>query len=43
MVAREASDLYASDTYSWPVISSELGAKDELAVDSDSPFGSRTR
>jgi hypothetical protein len=44
MVASEASDLYASDTYTWSATSSGLGAKDEPAVDnhSPSPFGSRT-
>jgi hypothetical protein len=38
MVAGEANDLYASDTYTWSVTSSGLGAKDELAVNSHSPF-----
>jgi hypothetical protein len=42
MVAGEASDLYASDTYTWSATSSGPRAKDELAVDSHSPFGSRT-
>jgi hypothetical protein len=42
MVAGEASDLYASDTYTWSATSSGPRAKDELVVDSHSPFGSRT-
>jgi hypothetical protein len=42
MVAGEASDLYALDTYTWSVTSSGLGAKDELAVNSHLPSGSRT-
>jgi hypothetical protein len=42
MVAGEASDLYASDTYTWSATSSRPGAKDEPAVDSHSPSGSRT-
>ncbi len=42
MVAGEASDLYASDTCTWSATSSRPGAKDELAVDSHSPSGSRT-
>jgi hypothetical protein len=37
MVAREASDLYASGTYSWSATSSGPGAKDEPAVNSHSP------
>jgi uncharacterized protein YukE len=36
MVAGEASDLYASDTYTWSATSSESGAKDEPVVDSHS-------
>jgi hypothetical protein len=43
MVAGEASDLYTSDTYTWSATSSGLGAKDEPAVNSHSPSGSRTR
>jgi hypothetical protein len=43
MVAGEASDLYASNTYTWLATSSGLGAKDEPAVDSHSPSSSRTR
>jgi hypothetical protein len=43
MVAGEASDLYASDTYTWSATSPRPGAKDEPAVDSHSPSGSRTR
>jgi phosphoserine aminotransferase len=43
MVAGEASDLYASDTCTWSATSSGLRAKDEPAVDSHSPFDSRTR
>jgi hypothetical protein len=42
MVAGEASDLYASDTYTWLATSSGLGVKDEPAVNSHSPSGSRT-
>jgi hypothetical protein len=42
MVAGEASDLYASDTCTWSATSSGPGAKDEPAVDSHSPSGSRT-
>jgi hypothetical protein len=42
MVAGEASDLYASDTYNWLATSSGPGAKDEPTVDSHSPSGSRT-
>jgi hypothetical protein len=41
MVAGEASDLYASDTYTWSATSLGPGAKDEPAVDSHSPSGSR--
>jgi uncharacterized protein YukE len=43
MVAGEASDHYASDTYTWSATSSGPGAKDELVVNSHSPSGSRTR
>jgi hypothetical protein len=43
MVAGEASDLYASDTCAWSATSSGPGAKDEPAVNSHSPSGSRTR
>jgi hypothetical protein len=43
MVAGEASDLYASDTYTWSATSSGLGAKDEPAVNNHSPSSSRTR
>jgi uncharacterized protein len=43
MVVGEASDLYTSDTYTWSATSSGPGAKDELAVNSHSPSGSRTR
>jgi hypothetical protein len=42
MVAGKASDLYASDTYTWSATSSGPGAKDELAMNSHFPFGSRT-
>jgi hypothetical protein len=43
MVAGEASDLYASDTYTWSATSSGPRAKDELVVNSHPPSGSRTR
>jgi surface antigen len=43
MVVGEASDLYTSDTCTWSVTSSRPEAKDELAVNSHSPSGSRTR
>jgi hypothetical protein len=43
MVGGEASDLYASNTYTWSATSSGPGAKDEPAVDSHSPSDSRTR
>jgi hypothetical protein len=43
MVACEASDLYASDTYIWSATSSGPGAKDEPAVNNHSPSGSLTR
>jgi hypothetical protein len=42
MVAGEASDLYASDTYTWSATSSGLEAKDEPAMNSHSLSGSRT-
>jgi hypothetical protein len=42
MVAREASDLYASDTYTWSATSSDPRAKNEPAVNSHSPSDSRT-
>jgi hypothetical protein len=38
MVAGEASDLYASNTYTWLATSSALGANDEPAVNNHSPF-----
>jgi hypothetical protein len=41
MVAGEASDLYASDTCIWSTTFSGPGAKDEPAVNSHSPSGSR--
>jgi hypothetical protein len=43
MVAGKASDLYASDTYTWSATSSRPGAKDEPAVNNHSPSGSHTR
>jgi Asp-tRNA(Asn)/Glu-tRNA(Gln) amidotransferase A subunit family amidase len=43
MVAGEASDLYASETYTWLATSSSPGAKDEPVVNNHSPSGSRTR
>jgi uncharacterized protein YukE len=43
MVAGEASDLYASDTYTWSATSSGPKAKDEPAVNSYSPSDSCTR
>jgi hypothetical protein len=43
MASCEASDLYASDTYTWSATSSGPGAKDELTTNNHSPFGSRTR
>jgi hypothetical protein len=43
MVAGEASDLYASDTCTWSVTSSGLGAKDEPAVNNHSSSDSCTR
>jgi hypothetical protein len=42
MVAGEASDLYASDTYTLSSTSSGLGTKDEPAVNNHSPSGSHT-
>jgi hypothetical protein len=41
MVASEASDLYASDTYTWSATSLEPGAKNEPAINNHSPSGSR--
>jgi hypothetical protein len=43
MVAGEASDLYASDTYTWLATSLGPGAKDEPTVNNHSPFDSHTR
>jgi hypothetical protein len=43
MVAGEASDLYASDTYTWSATSLGPRAKNEPAVNSHSPSDSRTR
>jgi hypothetical protein len=43
MVTGEASNLYASDTYTWSTTSSGPGAKDEPAVNNHSPSDSRTR
>jgi hypothetical protein len=43
MVAGEASDLYATDTYTWSATSPGPGAKDELAVNNHSPSDSRTQ
>jgi hypothetical protein len=42
MVVGEASDLYASVTCTWSATSLGSGAKDEPAVNSHSPSGSRT-
>jgi hypothetical protein len=42
MVTSEASDLYTSDTYTWPATSSGPGEKDEQVVNNHSPSGSRT-
>jgi hypothetical protein len=42
MVAGEANDLYASDTYTWPATSSGPRAKDEPVVNSHSPSNSCT-
>jgi hypothetical protein len=43
MVAREASDLYASDTCTWSATSSGPRAKNEPTVNIHSPFDSHTR
>jgi hypothetical protein len=43
MVAGEASDLYASDTYTWSATSLGPRAKDEPALDNHSSSGSHTR
>jgi hypothetical protein len=43
MVAREASDLYASDTCTWSATSSGPRAKDEPAVNNHAPSDSHTR
>jgi hypothetical protein len=43
MVAGEAIDLNASDTYTWSATCSRPGSKDELAVSNHSPSGSRNR
>jgi hypothetical protein len=43
MVAREANDLYTSDTCTWLATSSGPRAKNEPAVNSHSPSDSRTR
>jgi hypothetical protein len=43
MVAGEASDLYASETYTWSATSSALGANDEPVVTNHSPSSSCTR
>jgi hypothetical protein len=43
MLAGEASDLYASDTYTWSATSSGPDAKVELAVNSHSHSSSCTR
>jgi hypothetical protein len=42
MVVGEASDIYASYTCTWSATSLGHGAKDEPAVNSHSPSGSRT-
>jgi hypothetical protein len=42
MIAGEANDLCASDTYTWSATSSGPGAKDEPAVNNHSPSGSLT-
>jgi hypothetical protein len=42
MIAGEANELYASDTYTWSAITLGPRAKDELAVNTDSPSRSRT-
>jgi hypothetical protein len=43
MVAGEASDLYACNTFTWSATSSRPRAKDEPAVNSHSPSSSCTR
>jgi hypothetical protein len=43
MVAREASNLYASDTCTWSATSSGPGARDEPAVNNHSPSDSHAR
>jgi hypothetical protein len=43
IVAGEASDLYASDTYTWSTTSLGPRAKNEPVVNSHSPSNSRTR
>jgi hypothetical protein len=43
MVAGEANDLYASDTCTWSATSSGPRAKNEPAVNNNSPSDSRTR
>jgi hypothetical protein len=43
MVAGKASNLYASDTWTWSATSSGPEAKDEPAVNNHSPSDSRTR
>jgi uncharacterized protein YukE len=43
MVAGEASECYASDTYTWSATFYGLGANDELAVNINSPSSSHTR
>jgi hypothetical protein len=42
MVAGEASDFYASNTYTWSATSLARGTNDELAVNNHSPSSSRT-
>jgi hypothetical protein len=42
VVAVEASNLYASNTCTWPATSSGPGAKDEPTVNNHSPSDSRT-
>jgi hypothetical protein len=42
MVVGEASDLYASDNYTWSATASGLGAHDEPTENIHSPFGSQT-
>jgi hypothetical protein len=43
MVEGQASDLYASDIYTWTATSSVQSLGKEPAVSSHSPFGSRSR